>query len=127
MREINMLKRAQLSGLLIKERSDKIYVVAAPHHAPIGQNRLPCNDHPDSDEGAGYVALDLAEKLNCHSIIAFNYFIDANKDRSTDYFRRIERWNPVVLVEIHGHGKKMSFSILRFLLVHLKIISGHVD
>jgi len=58
MRQIAVLKEEHLSGLLIKERSDKIYVVAAPHHAPIGCNKLPCDEHLSSDEGTGNVALD---------------------------------------------------------------------
>lgn len=107
-----MLKQADLSALLIKERSCKTYIVAAPHHAPIGCKKLPCDEHSVSDEGAGYVAWDLAEKLNCHSIIALNYFIDVNKSKTTDYFCRLEKWEPVILVEIHGHGSKgNSFDI----------------
>ena len=42
--------------------------------------------------------------LNCSVVIACNYFIDCNKCDDSDYFKIISKWNPKILIEIHGHG-----------------------
>lgn len=41
-------------------------------------------------------------------IIAGNYFIDPNKSDQSDYFKKIEKWQPDFLAEIHGHGGKSA-------------------
>jgi hypothetical protein len=92
------------SILLIEERESNQIVVGAPHHAPAGIRRLPCKDHEPSDENTGYLARYLAEELQCSSIIACNYTIDANKCLKTDYAMQIAKWAPKLLVEIHAHS-----------------------
>ena len=99
-----LLEDRKRSFLLIEERDRKDIVVGVPHHAPAGVPSLPCREHSIADENAGYIGLRLAMKLNCSSIIAGNYHIDSNKLRDSDYSRQIEKWNPKVFVEIHGHG-----------------------
>ena len=94
--------------LIIEERSCKDIVVGVPHHAPAGTPELPCPDHPDADENAGFLGRYLAERLKCCSVIACNYGVDVNKHRNTDYTGQIIRWSPKVLVEIHGHGGKKA-------------------
>jgi hypothetical protein len=79
-------------------------LVAAPHHAPLGVQQLPSPTHPTSDENTGWIAYQLAKLLNCPCLIAGNYFLDSNKDKSTDYFKRILSIHPKLLIEIHGHA-----------------------
>ena len=79
-----------------------------PHHAPAGVPSLPCPEHSDSDENTGFIGRYLADQLDCCSIIACNYTIDANKHLHSDYSMRIAEWRPSVLIEIHGHGKVRS-------------------
>lgn len=79
-------------------------VIGVPHHAPLGISQLPCKEHPDADENAGFLGYYVSRLLNCHSIIACNYFIDSNKDKNSDYCRKILSLKPKILVEIHGHG-----------------------
>ena len=104
MRAEHMLKFTEPSILIIEERSCKDIVVGVPHHAPAGKATLPCPEHKDSDENAGFLGRYLAEKLRCCSIIACNYTVDVNKFFRTDYTMQISRWNPKVLIELHGHG-----------------------
>ena len=101
-----MLESTEPSLLIIEERSRKDIVIGVPHHAPAGKETLPCPEHKDSDENAGFLGRYLAEKIGCCSIIACNYTVDVNKFFRTDYTMQIARWNPRVLVEIHGHGGK---------------------
>ena len=102
-----ILEFSEPSLLIIEERPRKDIVVGVPHHAPAGKSTLPCPEHRDSDENAGFLGHYLAEKLACCSIIACNYTVDVNKCDRSDYTMQIARWNPRVLVEIHGHaGKK---------------------
>ena len=91
------------SILLITPGENRDVVIGAPHHAPLGVPELPCADHSMSDENAGLIGYHLSRLLNCRSIIACNYFRDANKDPGSDYCRRILSWKPKMLVEIHGH------------------------
>jgi len=79
-------------------------VVGVPHHAPLGISELPCKEHRDADENAGFLGYYLSRLLDCPSIIACNYFLDPNKYRDSDYFKRIQSWKPKILTEIHGHG-----------------------
>jgi len=104
----SMLESPALSLLIIEERANKDIVVGVPHHAPAGKTTLPCQNHPDSDENAGFLGRYVAEALNCCSIIACNYTIDVNKSLSSDYAMQIARWRPKVLIEIHGHGGKKA-------------------
>src|SRR5207249_2637287 len=67
-------------------------------------------DHLVSDENVGNLGRSLAKKLNCCSIIACNYPIDANKCLESDYSVQIAKWKPSVLVEIHGHAGRGSKS-----------------
>ena len=95
--------KLRTSLLIIEERDRKEIVVGVPHHAPVGTIKLPCPQHTDSDENTGYLGRQLAEALNCCSIIACNYTMDVNKIFRSDYAMQIATWKPRVLVEIHGH------------------------
>lgn len=99
----SILKRKETT-LLAENRRNSQIVIGAPHHAPGGTETLPCNEHSESDENAGFIARRIADKINVCSIIACNYHIDANKSLGTDYSLQIIKWNPKYLVEIHGHG-----------------------
>lgn len=84
--------------------NNKQILIAAPHHAPLGVQQLPCETHPSSDENTGWIAYHLSQMLDCGCLIAGNYFIDPNKYKTSDYFKRIESLQPKILIEIHGHG-----------------------
>jgi len=103
-----ILESASLSVLIIEERKFKDIVVGVSHHTPAGIEKLPCPEHPESDENAGYLGRYIAEKLNSCSIIACNYKVDVNKFFRSDYSMQIAQWNPKFLVEIHGHGGKKA-------------------
>lgn len=105
-----MLESTEPSLLIIEERKRKDIVVGVPHHAPAGIPTLPCSEHSDADENAGFLGRYIAEKLECCSIIACNYTVDVNKFFRTDYTMQIASWNPKVLIEIHGHGGKKANS-----------------
>jgi hypothetical protein len=79
-------------------------LIAAPHHAPVEISTLPCASHPSADENTGWIAYELASRLNCSCLIAGNYYIDSNKYKTSDYFKKIESVHPKILIEIHGHG-----------------------
>jgi hypothetical protein len=79
-------------------------LIAAPHHAPVEVQTLPCESHPSADENTGWIAYELASLLRCNCLIAGNYYLDSNKHKTTDYFRKIEAVQPKILIEIHGHG-----------------------
>jgi hypothetical protein len=96
------------SLLIVEERKNKRLVIGVPHHAPAGTPNLPCPEHTDADENAGYLGRYIAERLDCCSIIACNYRIDVNKFFRSDYAMQIAKWNPQVLIEIHGHAGKSA-------------------
>ena len=91
---------------MIEERKRRDIIIGAPHHTLGGIKNMPCPEHTDGDENTGFIARQIAEKLNLSSIIACNYTIDPNKNLRTDYSIRISKWNPKFLIEIHGHGAK---------------------
>ena len=99
-----ILKCKSFSDLIIEERDCKDIVVGVPHHAPAGVGSLPCPEHQESDENAGYLGRYISKKLECCSIIACNYRVDSNKCPGSDYSTQIAKWRPKFLVEIHGHG-----------------------
>lgn len=103
-----VLELSKPSFLIIEEGASKRIVIGVPHHAPAGTAQLPCPEHTDADENAGYLGRYVAEKLHCCSVIACNYTIDVNKFLHSDYTMQIAKWNPQVLVEIHGHGGKTA-------------------
>ena len=103
-----MLKLTEPSLLIIEVRGSTDVVVGVPHHAPAGKPTLPCPEHTASDENAGFLGRHLAEALHCCSIIACNYTIDVNKFFRSDYAMQIAKWNPKVLIEIHGHGGRKA-------------------
>jgi hypothetical protein len=103
-----MLGSIEPSLLIIEKRSRSDIVIGVPHHAPAGMSTLPNPEHPDSDENAGFIGRHLAERLDCCSVIACNSTIDVNKHLDSEYAMRIIRWNPDILIEIHGHGKVRS-------------------
>jgi hypothetical protein len=108
----DILHYKDLSILAIEERDRNSFVVAAPHHAPLGVKQLPCPEHTISDENTGFLGAYTAQLMDCPFIVACNYFIDSNKNTSTDYFKKITGWEPSVLVELHGHGgDKAHFDI----------------
>ena len=90
--------------LITEERPSKDIVVGVPHHAPAGTPNLPCPEHIDSDENAGFLGRYLAETLGCCSIIACNSTIDVNKSSRSAYAVQIAQWNPKVLIEIFRVG-----------------------
>jgi hypothetical protein len=102
--EESILLNSAISILLFERRSTNRFVVGVPHHAPLGKATLPCPDHTNSDENAGIIGRQLANILNCHSVIASNYMFDVNKSRESRYYKVISRWAPSILVEVHGHG-----------------------
>jgi hypothetical protein len=108
MDEDAILEGSTTSVLLIEERPEKRIVIGVPHHAPAGTADLPCPEHTDADENAGFIGRYIAKALDCCSIIACNYVIDANKSVTTDYATQVARWKPKCLVEIHGHGGKVA-------------------
>jgi len=99
-----MLNDPENSYLLYLPGEDKRLLIAAPHHAPLGIQALPCESHPTSDENTGWIAYQLSSSLNCGCLIAGNYFLDPNKHKTTDYYKIIESLKPKILVEIHAHG-----------------------
>lgn len=101
-----VLNDKSASKLLIEERANKEIVICAPHHTVGGVKFMPCPDHEDGDENTGFIAREVAERLNACSIIACNYHIDVNKDLNTEYSLQIIKWAPKYLFEIHGHGGK---------------------
>jgi hypothetical protein len=103
-----MLESDEPSHLIIEQRRRHDIVVGVPHHARAGVSRLPCSEHPASDENAGFIGRHLAEVLGCCSIIACNYTIDANKHLGSDYTMQIAALRPNILIEVHGHGKIKS-------------------
>ena len=92
------------SFLIVTPGESTDVVIAVPHHAPLGITKLQCNR--ESDENAGFLGYYLSRLLNCYSVIACNYFLDANKYTDTDYYKKIADLKPKMLVEIHGHGNK---------------------
>jgi len=96
------------SHLLFTSGTSKEVVIGVPHHAPLGVTQLPCKEHPNSDENAGFLGYYISRLLNCHSIIACNYFIDPNKDKDSDYSKKIMLLKPKILVEVHGHGSNSA-------------------
>lgn len=103
-----MLECSTVSILIIEERTNSDIVVGVPHHAPAGIEYLRCKDKNGkdrvSDENAGFLGRYVAEKLDCHNVIACNYTSDVNKYFRSDYTMQIAQWNPTYLVEIHGHS-----------------------
>lgn len=111
MEEILFNKKASI--LFIEERSRKEIVIGAPHHTVGGVTNMPCPEHTAGDENTGFIARQIAENLNCSSIIACNYKIDPNKSLQSDYATQIGQWKPKYLIEIHGHGgKKIKENII---------------
>lgn len=105
---MDVLASTQRALLISEKRTRTDFVVGVPHHAPAGTPTLPCLEHPDSDENAGFIGRHLAQRLDCCSVIACNAIIDVNKHLGSDYAMQIIDWNPAVLIEIHGHGKVRS-------------------
>ena len=108
MKPLAMLESTRPSLLIVEERPRTDLVIGVPHHAPAGTPRLPCSEHGDSDENAGYIGRRLAEKIGCNSVIACNATVDPNKHLHTAYTKQIVAWRPRILIEIHGHGKVRS-------------------
>jgi hypothetical protein len=104
----NLLEFRDQSLLIIEERDNKEAVIAVPHHAPLGVEELPCKEHKIADENAGLLGLYTAKNLECCLIIACNYFLDSNKNVTSDYFNKIMKWAPKLLIEIHGHGSRSA-------------------
>jgi hypothetical protein len=91
-------------ALLISQGEVREVVIGVPHHAPLGVSNLPCKEHPYADENAGVLGYEVARLLNCSSIIACNSPIDPNKNKDSEYCKKILAWKPKFLIEIHGHG-----------------------
>ena len=96
------------SHLLFTSGTSADIVIGVPHHAPLGVSQLPCKEHLDADENAGFLGYYVSQLLYCPSIIACNYFIDPNKDKNSDYYRKIVSIKPKILIEIHGHGSRSA-------------------
>jgi hypothetical protein len=80
-----MLESTSTSILIIEERKFKDIIIGVPHHAPAGIDKLPCLEHEESDENAGFLGRYIAEKLNCCSIIACTRR-NKGKSRYRDFF-----------------------------------------
>lgn len=107
-----LLNDAVNSYLIFIPGKNTDVMIGVPHHAPLGVQQLPCESHPTSDENTGFIGYRLAQMLDCPCLIAANYFIDPNKYKSSDYFKKIEEVAPKVLIEIHGHaGLSAHFDI----------------
>jgi hypothetical protein len=52
---IKMLESTEQSLLITEKRDRSDIVVGVPHHAPAGTPTLPCPEHRDSDENAGFI------------------------------------------------------------------------
>lgn len=116
----NILNEEKNSILLFIPGDNTTIVIGVPHHAPQEVLVLPNDEHPVSDENAGFVGAALASLLNCPAIIACNYFMDVNKHKSSDYYKKIDGLKPKILTEIHGHSRnKAHFDI--------EISSGSLD
>jgi hypothetical protein len=112
MRLKSLLDAKEVSYFLLQKGDEPDIVVAAIHHAPAGVLELPCEEHKDSDEAVGQLALKLTRSLKCTFIVASNYFRDPNKSENTDYCTWLLQNRPRVLIEIHGHsGKKATADI----------------
>ncbi len=92
------------SYLIYRPGNDKRLLIAAPHHSPIGIDNLPNETHPTADENTGWIAFQLSKIFECGCLIAGNYFLDPNKHKTSDYYKKIEQYRPDILIEIHGHG-----------------------
>jgi len=103
-----ILNNADHSVLVVTPGIHEDVVVAVPHHAPSGASKLPCKEHPEADENAGFLGYYISRLLNCRSVIACNYFIDPNKNKDTDYCRLLLSLKPKILLEIHGHGGRSA-------------------
>ena len=99
-----MLNNTNISYLIYQPGRDNRLLIAAPHHSPIGVPNLPCESHPTADENTGWIAYHLSKMLDCGCLIAGNYYLDPNKHKTSDYYKKIEQIQPRLLVEIHGHG-----------------------
>lgn len=99
-----MLNNTNISYLIYQPGKDNRLLIAAPHHSPIGTKNLPCESHPTADENTGWIAYQLSKMFDCGCLIAGNYFLDPNKHKTTDYYKKIEQLQPRILFEIHGHG-----------------------
>lgn len=107
-----LLELKDITLLLLKKRKRCDIIIGVPHHAPAGISELPCEEHKQADENAGFIGQYIAKKLKVTSIIACNYILDSNKDLCTDYGKMITKINPKFLIEIHGHdGKKSEFDV----------------
>ncbi|MFC2064980.1 hypothetical protein ACFLXB_07775 [Chloroflexota bacterium] len=98
-----ILADTQNSILLVTPAENPQVVIGVPHHAPLGVPELPCCEHPMSDENTGFIGYHLSRLLNCPAIIACNYFMDSNKHKGSDYYRKLLSLKPKILIEIHGH------------------------
>jgi hypothetical protein len=108
----NILNEKENSTLLYIPGENREIVVGVPHHAPQEVLVLPNLEHPVSDENAGFIGAALADLLKCPVIIACNYFMDVNKHKSSDYYKKIQSLEPKILAEIHGHSRnKAHFDI----------------
>ena len=102
--EIEIILADRLNSiLLVTHAENPQLVIGVPHHAPLGVTELPCREHPKSDENTGFIGYHLSQLLNCPAIIACNYFMDSNKHKGSDYYRKLQSLKPKMLVEIHGH------------------------
>lgn len=105
---LSILRSTQHALLIVEDRSRSDIVIGAPHHAPAGTPHMPCPEHSDADENTGFLGRRLADRLDCCSIVVCNATVDPNKTLDSDYARQIARWQPRILIEIHGHGKVRS-------------------
>lgn len=103
-----ILNDSETYALLITRGEVREVVIGVPHHAPLGVPKLPCIEHPYSDENTGVIGYEVARLLNCNSVIACNSPIDPNKDKDSEYCKTLLAWKPKFLIEIHGHGGSLA-------------------
>ena len=104
----NFLEISSCSLLVFEPRKYSNIIIGVPHHAPAGVAKLPCPEHREADENAGFIGRYIAEALQSASVVACNYPIDVNKSLVTDYSSILAFLKPKYLIEIHGHGNRSA-------------------
>ncbi len=79
-----MLKINDQSLLIVNIKESSDITISVPHHTPGGTPYIPCPEHRDGDENAGFIGRHIADALDCSFICASNYFIDPNKRNTTE-------------------------------------------
>lgn len=98
------------NNLIKKKFGNNDIVIAAPHHAPKGQDKLPSGRVADNN--AGYFARNVADHIRGKLVVGTKANKDPNKTNGT-YHKHTVGAKPKVLVEIHGHkgGRNRPYDV----------------